>query len=244
MQPLPITLADAQRKGRPYLSVVQSRRVDTIAIEQFRIPGKKLMANAGEACAQRILTLPDIHTKPTLILAGTGNNGGDGYVIAKAMHAVGCDVTVMSLVNTDRLRGDARWAWSEADHAGVAIASITTESQLVELIENHHGMIVDCMLGTGASGDPRPPMGTAITLCNRTKPRSGRNISRVAIDLPSGFCGNTGRLFQPHFQADLTLTFVAAKVGMRLTEDSDALGQVEIIDIGIPPKILDLVLAE
>lgn len=241
-----IPLSDAKKRGWPTFSVSQSREVDRLAIEQFGITGIELMRSAGEACADRIQRELSEASPMTMILAGAGNNGGDGYVIARVLAESGCAVMVVSVVPVAKLAGDAKISHDDAVAAGVLIEQCVAQpanaEQIVQMIEKHDGMIVDCLLGTGSQGAPRGPFAEAIKAANRNAVHQSTadqnaGTKRVAIDVPSGLNGDTGEAAEPTFRADLTLTFVAPKTGMNHVDASRWTGEIEIIDIGIPLEL-------
>ncbi len=225
-----VPIEQADRLGWATLSVRQSRQIDQTAIEEFGVPGITLMENAGKACAERLLSMVS-HSHTTLIMCGSGNNGGDGFVIARHFHQANKPVRVLLLAPPQKLHGDARISYDGAVEAGVAIESIMDASKIARIIGSCEGMIIDCLLGTGASGDPREPYASAIRGTNTCRG------PRVAIDIPSGLDGDTGIAGDPTFQANLTLTFVTAKTGMRNPDTFPYLGKVEIVDIGLPDAI-------
>ncbi|SMP74275.1 NAD(P)H-hydrate epimerase [Neorhodopirellula lusitana] len=244
-----VSLPDAQRLGWPFLSVAESRQLDVEAIEKHGVAGIVLMENAGKGCADRILqvlsgevperqsgTIADPRSfanTSTMVLAGSGNNGGDGFVIGRHLHIAGHPVAVLLLASPDRLRGDAKISFDRAVDAGVSIQSVTEPAKIVAILGRHDGLIVDCLLGTGASGDPREPYASAINAANRAA-----SVLLIAIDLPSGLDGDTAQAGEPTFRADLTLTFVTAKLAMQNPLASEWLGEVEIVDIGLPDAMM------
>lgn len=232
----PIPLAQADRLNWPTLSVAESRDVDRIAITQFGIPGIDLMRRAGAACAQRLLRVPADSSSEFLILAGAGNNAGDGYVIAQHLAAAERRVTVASLVPLNKLSGDALQSYQDALAGGVTTV-LTNAEEIRQRIEAHDGVIVDCLLGTGSQGPPRPPFAAAIRAANARLSQRSKGIWGVAIDLPSGLDGDTGEASEATFRADLTLTFVAPKTGMRNPQSQQFTGQIEIVEIGIPAEL-------
>ncbi|MFG0287289.1 MAG: NAD(P)H-hydrate epimerase [Rhodopirellula sp. JB044] len=234
-----VPVAEATERNWPVFSVAQSREVDRIAIEQFSIPGIELMRNAGRACADRVQQELSENGPPTLILAGAGNNGGDGYVIARCLEKAGFGVAVISLVDPERLSGDARQSYEDALCHGVPMETADVEA-VVSQIRSHRGMIIDALLGTGAKGAPRSPFAEAIRAANETREPGTDGVegaTRVAIDIPSGLDGDTGEPSDPTFRADLTLTFVTPKTGMTNPHAEPYLGEVELIDIGIPEAL-------
>jgi NAD(P)H-hydrate epimerase len=184
------------------------RRVDRYAIETLGISGLVLMENAARGCAD-VLTRLDL-SGPVLILCGRGNNGGDGYALARHLAVRGCEATVAEFFPPDALSADAaanrRWAVA----CGAACCTLTA-AELAAAMDRAR-WIVDALLGTGAAGDPRPPLAAVIEAANNADAR------RLAVDIPSGLDADTGACGTPTFVADHTCTFVAKKPGM-LTED-------------------------
>ncbi len=217
------------------LSRDQVRQVDKIAIEQYGMTGLVLMENAGRSCAERVYHLASrlgAGVDPTvLILCGKGNNAGDGYVIARHLELLGMSVQLVSLVPLNELRGDAL-VNAKIAQAGEIPLMVSLQPQELQRLLFSAGVIVDCMLGTGAIGAPKEPYATAIRLANHA---SGL---RVAIDIPTGLDCDTGEVSEPTFRADHTLTFVAVKAGFISKEAKSALGEVEVLGIGVPRKLL------
>jgi NAD(P)H-hydrate epimerase len=205
--------------------------------------GLMLMENAGSGCARRIASL--FHSKSqnpsgvgeVVVLCGKGNNGGDGYVIARHLELLNIPCTLVTLTAPEDLTGDARV------NAMVAMAGElprvagedrpTWQSKIEQA-----AIIVDCLLGTGAVGPPREPFASAIRLANQA---SGL---RVAIDLPSGLGCDSGEPSDPTFRASFTLTMVAEKAGFGLPTAKPYLGCVEVVSIGVPRKLVQSLLSE
>ncbi len=207
------------------------RQVDQLAIEQFGMSGLVLMENAGRGAAEKIAAFCP-RDVTVCLLCGTGNNGGDGYVIARHLQLLGYGVRIVSLVPLEKLSGDAEANARIADKGGLSISVAADAEGLKRLIKNGE-CVVDCMLGTGATGEPRGIYGDAVRLANQ---RSG---PRVAIDLPTGLDCDSGQPAESTFRADLTVTFVAAKDGFRAGEAKDWIGNVEVVGIGVPQCLLD-----
>ena len=206
------------------------RRVDKIAIEQYGISGLVLMENAGRGAAERISEIHD-DSSPVCVLCGTGNNGGDGYVIARHLQLLGCDVRILSLVSLEKLSGDAAVNAKIAEKAKISITVANSTDDLRSLIKDGE-TVVDCLLGTGATGEPRGLYGDAVRIANE---KGGR---RVAIDLPTGLDCDTGQPSAMTFRADLTITFVATKDGFACEDAKPYLGKVEVVGIGVPLLLL------
>ncbi len=214
----------------PPLSREQSRQVDQVAIEQYGMSGLVLMENAGRGAAELINRL--IPTGPITILCGQGNNAGDGYVIARHLELLDRDVQVISVVELERLSGDAGANAKLAVRAEIPIQVVTEANRLAEAIEPA-STLVDCLLGTGARGDLREPYRTAVEIANRT------GAARIAIDLPTGLDCDTGVPGTPTFQAEHTITFVSPKIGFEQPQARDSVGEMHVVAIGAPRKLLD-----
>ena len=210
----------------------QSRDVDRRAIEEFGLSGLVLMENAGRGVADRLV---DLGAKgPILIACGRGNNGGDGFVIARHLDAAGVEVRV------------AVWgARADLQREAAVNLEVLLRSELpVEFFEDHTpaadwwacqadcDWIVDALLGTGARGNPRAPLDAAIRGLNAL----GRPI--LAVDLPSGLDCDTGVANEPTIRATETCTFVAAKPGFFAETAQPYVGNLTVLPIGVPRKLL------
>ena len=168
---------------------------------------------------------------PITILCGAGNNGGDGYVIARHLQLLGRSVRVASLVDSASLSGDAATNASIATKARIEITQVGTSQQIDAALKDS-GAVIDAMLGTGAKGAPRGLFADAVRSANALP------AMRIAIDLPTGFDCDSGVANEPTFRADHTITFVSRKVGFE-TENADAyVGVVTEIGIGVPYCLL------
>lgn len=211
------------------LSRAEVRAVDVIAIEEFGMSGLVLMENAGRGAAEEILRLAPVGE--ICILCGKGNNGGDGYVIARHLELAGQTVRIVSLVEVEELTGDAACNHAIVARSGLPICVATEASQLMAAIGNP-GVVIDCMLGTGALGAPRPPIAEAIRIANQC---SGM---KIAIDIPSGLDCDTGQPNDQTFVAHHTLTFVASKIGFTMPSALPLVGEVIVVPIGIPLRLI------
>jgi NAD(P)H-hydrate epimerase len=212
------------------------REVDRLAIEQYGIPGVILMENAGRGAAQAILGLLDDPGRSRVaIVCGAGNNGGDGFVIARHLHNAHVEVVIYLTVDPTRLTGDARVNYEIVRRMNLPIRPLTTPEQLgdaVEVLGRSH-VIVDAILGTGFSGQVRPPLDAVIARINGLK---GPKV--VAVDLPSGLDCDTGSPSNATISADLTVTFVAPKAGFTQPAASPYVGRVVVVDIGVPRELV------
>lgn len=225
-----------------HLTRQQSRNVDTIAIEQFGIPGVVLMENAGRNSAQIIQAEFESLSRrgEILIACGPGNNGGDGLVIARHLTNWNIPVEVLLVGSPDQLSHDATINFQIVDKMQVNLTHLEKNgdpNQAIQTIMNRStpAVFVDALLGTGAQGEPRPPIAPLVAWANRT------DLLRIAIDSPTGLDCETGQVSPTTFQAKLTLTFVAKKTGFQKETAASVLGTCHVIDIGIPKEILNLV---
>lgn len=215
------------------LSRDEVRDVDRRAIEEYGMPGIVLMENAGRGAAELLVKLGVSGT--VVICAGKGNNGGDGFVIARHLENRGFFVTVMLFADPDQLKGDAFVNYGIAAKAGTPMIMLGDTFDVERLEEQlaEADWIVDALLGTGTRGEIREPY---ITIINRINAAPGRVF---AIDLPSGLECNTGEPLDPCVRADHTATFVARKVGFDKPVSQEWTGTVHVIDIGVPRALLE-----
>jgi NAD(P)H-hydrate epimerase len=220
----------------PILSREQVRSVDRLAIQEYGMTGLVLMENAGRGCVDVLCRL-GIHG-PVTICCGKGNNGGDGFVIARHLDLRGYAVRVLLFCDPNDLEGDAAANFNILKQTGIPIDVFTASVDPAELSSKLMGAdwLVDALLGTGSRGEPRPPLDIVIDQLN------GASGKKLAVDLPSGLDCDTGRPATHTFRADHTCTFVAAKTGFLATEAKPFLGQLHVLDIGAPRKLIEKVL--
>jgi NAD(P)H-hydrate epimerase len=173
-----------------------------------------------------------------VICCGRGNNAGDGFVIARHLDLRGCEVRVLLFCDPSDLRGDAAANFSILAKCDVLLHVVSAaDDKTWESGLDGAQWIVDALLGTGSRGQPRPPLDRVIQRLNQQR------ALRLAVDLPSGLDCDTGQPAPNTFRADHTCTFVAAKVGFSSLSAGEFLGQVHVLDIGAPRKLIDEVLA-
>ena len=209
------------------LSRDQVRDVDRQAIEDFGMLGLVLMENAGRNSAELLLSLGI--SGPVAICCGKGNNGGDGFVIARHLENAGVKVRVLLCAPASSLKGDAA-----ANFQILARAQTPILVPPFDWADELSGAewIVDAFLGTGTQGDLREPFLSGIAAINA----AGGKV--FAVDLPSGLDCNTGQPLGICVRADQTATFVARKIGFDAPGASDWTGEVHVIDIGVPRALL------
>lgn len=213
------------------MTAEEARAFDRRASEVLGVPGIVLMENAGRGCVD-LMERVGIGG-PVVVLCGKGNNGGDGFVIARHLVVRGHTCRVVLATDPGELRGDAFWAFEALTSCGVAILDETGINPALTLAEldafaGGSAWIVDALLGSGAIGAPRPPFDTLIDWANAEQGQ------RLAVDLPSGLDCDTGEPAPPTLRADHTATFVAPKAGFANPAARDCLGKVQVLDIGVP----------
>jgi NAD(P)H-hydrate epimerase len=221
--------------GEP-LTCQQIRELDVLAIEHVGIPGLVLMENAARSTAEFIYdTLIDAQREHVVILCGPGNNGGDGFVVARHLRNAGVPVTVVIAVPREKYKGDAatNLAVYERLEAPLIDASRNEGPDQARAATESATVIVDGLLGTGSEGAPRGKVADLIRIANEVS-----RVRRIAIDIPSGLNGDTGEVAEPCFCANATVTFVAEKVGFANEAARRVLGRVLVVDIGVPRELI------
>jgi NAD(P)H-hydrate epimerase len=215
------------------LDRAQVREVDRRAIEDYGLSGLVLMENAGRGVADVLCRLGI--AGPVVVCCGKGNNGGDGFVIARHLDLRGHAVRVLVWADAGELRGDAGVNFQILRKCGVPLEIFPAEHQPERLAAALAGAawIVDALLGTGARGEPRPPIDSVIDQLNAAP------VPRLAVDLPSGLDCDTGQPARHTVRAAHTCTFVAAKPGFSIPGAERYTGVIHVLDIGAPRKLLE-----
>jgi NAD(P)H-hydrate epimerase len=211
----------------------QSRRVDRLAVEEYGFSGLVLMENAGRGVADVLCGLG--LAGPAIICCGKGNNAGDGFVVARHLELRGHAVRVLLWALPEELTGDAAANYRILANSGVPIevfGSSHDATRLARTLENA-AWIVDALLGTGARGEPRPPIDAVIDQLNAS------STPTLAIDVPSGLDCDTGQAAAHTIHAAVTCTFVAAKAGFLVPGAERYLGRLHVLDIGTPRNLLE-----
>ena len=216
-----------------YLVTAQEmRNFDKLAIEDFGIPGIVLMENAGRTTFHILKKHlgEDIQDLRVAVVAGPGNNGGDGYVIARYLINHGADVQTFLLSPREKIKGDALTNLRVLEKMSAQIVEITDESSFAEAACSWQeaDLIVDAILGTGLTSEVRSPFSDAILAINESP------ALRLAVDLPSGLDADTGRILGCAVKADFTATYGFMKVGMGVYPGLEYCGKIEVVDISIP----------
>lgn len=208
-------------------SAEEMRQLDQYTIEQLGVPGVVLMERAGLAVAQVIQQQFPTPAR-VVILAGTGNNGGDGWVAARHLQQAGWQVSLWLVGKVEKLSPDARAFYQVCRQLQMPIHSVGPEiSPALHSDLQQADVIVDALLGTGARGSLRPPLAEIIAFANQQKGW------RVAVDIPTGVDADNGQIKDEAFCANCTVTFAYPKWGHYLYPGADYTGQLHIADIGV-----------
>ena len=221
------------------VSARQMQELDRATISDFGIPGAVLMENAGRGTYEKIVEkAPDATGKRIAVLCGRGNNGGDGFVIARCFHNEGASVTAFLFADSGKVSGDALTNLEAFKEAGGRVIHITDEAQWRQAAPDiqQAGIIIDGLLGTGLSAEVRGLYRSAIESINAM---SGATV--VAVDIPSGIDATTGAVLGAAVKARLTCTFGLAKKGLVIHPGAAYAGRLEIIDIGIPAELVEAI---
>jgi hydroxyethylthiazole kinase-like uncharacterized protein yjeF len=212
------------------------RAVDSWAINTLGIPGVVLMENAGRSCAQLIKDRLKGATHPRVcIFCGTGNNGGDGYVIARHLLNSGFGVVVVICGERDKIKGDGRTNLEILERMGQPIEQLDLDEadvpRRVAALARGTDMLVDALFGTGLSGPLRGKYRELIDSINSV------GCPILAVDIPSGLDCDTGESLGAAVKATYTVTFVAVKKGFTVTRSAlDYTGEVFVASIGVEPE--------
>jgi NAD(P)H-hydrate epimerase len=214
----------------------QVRELDRRAIEQFGVPGAVLMENAGRGTAEVLLRL-NPGRQPVMIVCGKGNNGGDGFVIARHLDVHGWPVRLACFAPPQELTGDAatmeRITAAAGIPAALAPAGCPADWLADQFTPGRAGWVVDALFGTGLTGPLREPYDRVVAAINASQAKV------LAVDIPSGLDCDTGKPLGPTVRADHTVTFVAPKAGFTAPEAREWLGEVHVVGIGAPRKLLE-----
>ncbi len=209
--------------------------IDKRAIGQFGIPGLVLMENAGRSAVNALQTkFADLQSQRVVIFAGKGNNGGDGFVMARHLAHLDVNVEVFLTGKRADLKNEAKINAGIAHSLGIPIHEVDADNlKSFDHKLRHADLIVDAVFGTGlakpASGFYEP-LFDAINALDKFV---------VSVDIPSGLDSDTGQAIGPHVQADLTLALALAKRSHLLYPAVESMGEVWVLDIGIPQQAVE-----
>ena len=214
----------------------EMQEMDRRTIEDFGMPGMVLMENAGRGATRFLVEhFPDIATKRVGVIAGRGNNGGDGYVMARCLTQKGVRVTVYLLATASSVQGDAAANLKFMKPLDIPLVEIPDEASFSKHQSEMAGLDVwiDAILGTGLKSDVKGFFKDVIEFIN------GLGKPVFAVDIPSGLNSDTGQVCGTCIRASATATFAFAKTGHIIHPGSQYTGALNIVDIGIPSPIVE-----
>jgi NAD(P)H-hydrate epimerase len=215
-------------------TAAEIRRIDQLAIERFGVPAETLMERAGVGAAEALLArFPHVRKTGVVVLAGKGNNGGDGYVVARALKKkrVRCEV-ILTVPRAD-VRPPARTKLLAWERAGGKTTVVTAQDLgPLQRALARAGCVVDGLFGTGLGGTVTGLPAEAIALVNAS------GVPTVALDLPSGLDADRGIPLGSAIEAELTVAFAAPKIGTLLYPGARYTGELAVVDIGMPEEAI------
>jgi ADP-dependent NAD(P)H-hydrate dehydratase / NAD(P)H-hydrate epimerase len=221
------------------LTASQMRDADRLTSEQFGVPGIQLMENAGAAIAAYLWdSYADLTGKAVVVLCGKGNNGGDGFVVARRLREHGVTPEVILFADPAVVSGDAAVNLGSWQQLGtVRIVSSIAEWQSSRDLVTGADVIVDALLGTGLKGPVEGLLAQVIEDVNGAAAR--RSVHVVAVDMPSGLPSDGQDFGGPVMRAHVTVTLTAPKVGQLLSPRAGCVGKLVVREIGTPPSLLE-----
>ncbi len=212
---------------KPIVTPSHMATLDRYAIDELGIPGLVLMENAGRGIAESAMAMAQ-RDKPVHIYCGAGNNGGDGYVVARHLLHNGFQVQVFILTDREKIKGDSLTNLQILEKMGQTVHYIKAAPQ----IPVQPGLIIDALLGTGATGPLKGFYAEIVEHINR----SGVNV--LSVDMPTGINAETGAVFEPVVKAQKTCTMALLKTGLLLAPAREFAGQIRVVDISLPQQTL------
>jgi NAD(P)H-hydrate epimerase len=225
-------------KGVPMkvLTSTQMKKIDRTAIEEIGILGTILMENAGKQIFKRLREkFPELSKEKIVIVAGKGNNGGDGFVVARLLHNHGAAPHVLLLASKEQVRGDAAVNLKKAEKIGIKISEVCSPKDWKLQKEKifHSSVLVDAIFGTGLV---KPAQGLYVAVI---KDINKSKAYKIAVDIPSGLSSDTFQIIGPCVRADLTVTLAAPKVSHVFPPAEEYVGELIVADIGVPSSLFD-----
>jgi len=216
-------------------------RIDQVAVDSEKIPGIELMERAGgEAARAARDMLSSSGGRKVAVWCGGGNNGGDGFVAARLLSGQtgkGLEVTVFMLASASRFSGDAMANLDRLNGLPLRVVKVSKDTPFGEFTgaDPPFDLVIDAIFGTGFSGRPEGVFEEAIEAIN------GSGCPVLSVDIPSGVAGETGAVPGAAVRAERTVTFAAPKVGLVQFPGAALAGEIDVVDIGIPSRLMESV---
>jgi len=216
------------------VTAAQMQTLDRRTIQEAKVPGTTLMERAGTGVVTHLIQAwGSPKGKKIVILCGKGNNGGDGLVVARLMAKKGAKLKVVLMAPLNELSPDAKVMYRRLSKIiKPSLFTVNPSEESLRSLTQDADFLVDALLGTGLSSSVRSPYTFAIEAMNASP------AFTAAIDIPSGLDSNTGATLGVAVHADLTVTFGCPKLGLFLDSAIDKVGNIEVVDIGIPPEFV------
>lgn len=214
----------------------QMKDIDSTAINDFGIPGVVLMENAALGVVEEaVKTLGDLSFKSIVIFCGKGNNGGDGFAIARHLYNKGANVIVILLDSKEKVKGDALINLDIIEKLDIKIVEAKDESYLEGIAATLYlcDLVIDAIFGTGIKGKIKGIAKDIIKIINSS------GSYTISVDIPSGVNGDTGQICDVCVKADKTVTFALPKVGLLSYPGADYVGELIVADISIPNTVVE-----
>ncbi len=221
------------------LTAAEMREVDRLTSTRENISSLQLMETAGAGMANFITSrFPKFKTLKIVVLCGKGNNGGDGFVVARYLRDAGANVETYLFAKAEDLKGDPAENLKRWRESGGMIRSVATTEEWLRQKPAivAAGLIVDALLGTGVRG---PVEGLIAEAIGEVNALGTQQVPVVAVDIPSGLPADGEKTQGPVVKADYTVTFTAPKIGMFAGKAGETLGDLIVNDIGSPRALID-----
>ncbi len=216
------------------VTAAEMQDIDRRAIEEFGIPGIVLMENAGCGAADAIeIFAEESDIERILVIAGKGNNGGDGFVVARHLVNRGYDCSICLCAEASSVGGDAKVNLEAARKMGIEVFELGDDIAVLDGLFDEAELIVDALLGTGLVKEVSGPYAEIIERINFS------DLPVAALDIPSGLDCSTGRPLGIAVEADMTVTFCLPKIGTVIHPGADYVGELLVADIGAPYQLLE-----
>jgi hydroxyethylthiazole kinase-like uncharacterized protein yjeF len=222
------------------LTAAEMREVDRLSTERYGIASLTLMENAGTSVAQFIgQKFSRLERRRIIVLCGKGNNGGDGFVVARKLKEMGGNPAVYLFANPQEMRGEAAINCKRWQDSGGELHLVTSANEFApaRAAIGSAEIILDALLGTGTRGPVEGVLREAIEAANARRPEQ----TVVAVDIPSGAAADTGDLPGVTLEADYTVTFTAPKTGMLYGQANNHGGQLLVRGIGSPWELIETI---
>ena len=228
------TFSKSQGKFMKLARASEMQAIDKCAIDDFGIPGIVLMENAGKKTADlSICYFGNPLGKKVVVFAGPGNNGGDGFVVARHLHEAGAYVKVFLLVDPDKIKGDALINFRIVKRMKIPFQLISSPGDIQKINTSSCFLMVDALFGTGLKRQVADHFAACVDLMNSSQ------CPVVAVDIASGIDSDSGFILGCAVQADLTVTYGLAKPGQFIFPGRELTGKLEVVDIGFPSIVVE-----